>query len=284
MKVKSVSAGFEPWEVLFDVVCNFPHYLFFHIGEMVSVKRKFGDKVQAIVDRMNNKSTEVKIQYRYHGGELLTRCDEILLPRKCVGAAFGKMPEDKMAQMFPILLELQLQFIANLERVEGQYYSINLESPESSWSQVCELLIKYGHLPVNVELKENTQLSATAMKQLANVCKKTGIRIYIDDLCTMYHRIPENQEYILMLIEILHEHIKIVKIDYDVMRRIRRDWTACKLVGDNLKAFAWFWISATANRPLPFVVFESMPLEALYMINRLEGLAVGYAGCGYQRG
>lgn len=283
-KPKSVYDNYcEPWEVLYDVVMHYPERLIPHIGDLVTIDRRWRIRAQRVLDISRGKNIP-KIAYQNLGGELLTRCEPELLPQFLIGKAFNEMPAEKMEKMFPLLLRWQVEFIRSMDVIPGQYFSVNLESPEGSWNEVCEILSTCDNVPINVELKENAQLSPHAMQQLAYVCKKTGIRIYIDDLCTFCHRIPDQQEYIIMLVELLHSHIKIVKIDYDVMKRIRRDWNSYKLVRSNLEAFAWFWFNVTGGLSLPYVAFESMPVEEMYWIDQLEILAQKYPNCCYQKG
>jgi hypothetical protein len=283
MKIKSVYDYCAPWEVLFDVVLHHQEQLIVHIGELVMVDRSWRSRAKRLF-RMNNDGSLPKVNYLYLGGELLTRCNPDLLPPFLIGSAFNDMPTKKMELMFPLLLQFQVDFIKQMDIVSGQYYSVNLESPDGSWDAVCNILSTCEGVPINVELKENAQLSPHAMKQLATVCAKTGIRIYIDDLCTFCHRIPDQQDYIIMLIEVLHPYIKLVKVDYDVMKKIRKDWMSFKLVRNNLEAFAWFWFNVTGNKMLPYVVFESMPVEEMYWLDQLEMLAHQYPMSCYQRG
>ncbi len=280
---KSVYEYCEPWEVLFDIVLNHQDELLVHVGELVTVDRCFATSMRRVISKALRRTVD-KIPYKFLGGELLTRCNSDVLPQFLIGKAFNEMPVENVEIMFPHLLRFQVDFIKSMNVEEGHYYSVNLESPEGSWDAVCDILSTCKGVPINVELKENAQLSPRAMQKLAKVCAQTNIRIYIDDLCTFCHRIPDQQDYIIMLIEILHPFIKCVKVDYDVMKKIRRDWTSFRLVRTNLEAFAWFWLNVTENKQLPYVVFESMPVEEIYWFDRFEELAMGYYLCGYQRG
>lgn len=281
--IKSVHDGFEPWEVLYDVVLNFPERLYFHIGEVISIRTGLSARIRELIKYFTLEKPGMII--KHHGGELLTRCDPAILPQPCIGSAFNQMPVTKMKKIFPRLLEQQLQFISTLSPEKEVVYSVNLEGLEhdlGSWQQVCELLLRYGNFPVNVELKENALLSPQVMGMLAKVCAQTKIRIYIDDLCSCCHKLPENEDYLIMMISELHPFIKAVKVDYLVMQDILY-LENFHQVKRNLYDFRWLWES-WCNNPLPSVIFESMPRDVPRWTNRLEELAAGYYGCCYQRG
>lgn len=283
-KVKSVKEGCEPWNVLYDVVMHEPDRLWFHVGQLVSMQSSQFDRIKNFARYMVTKKRE-GIIFRRHGGELLTRCDSDLLPPRFIGQAFGMMPDDRMKEMFPRLLEQQLKFISTLESQPDAYYSVNLEGMDQDvdvWNDVCHVLIQYGQLPVNIEIKENTILSPVVMSLLANVCTETTIKIYIDDLCSCCHALPENEEYMVMMIEMLHPFIKSVKVDYDVMRDIFH-LENYHDVSTNLYDFRWLWESY-CDAPVPFVIFESMPRQEPRWIRRLGELAEGYAGYQFQTG
>jgi hypothetical protein len=284
-KPSSVKVKLEPHQILYRQVLYDPESIWFHIGELISVKPpgfmyfvrlpfnlifriKDGDKIETVVQ----------------GGELLTRCK--VMPNCLIGKAFSKMNHGMMQEMFPVLLERQLKFIAELSVSNSKKcYSVNLEGLDNhipSWELVCELLRKYGNRHVIVEIKENAHLSPKVMGLLAATCKDTGIRIYIDDLCTCTHELPQEEEYMGMLIEELAPYISAVKIDYQTMLKIesiaKRD-----LVQKHLEDFHWIWIGKTTLK-LPAVIFESTPRNDKHWLGILRELTKRFSGCQYQTG
>lgn len=280
--IKRVQDGYEPWEVLYDVVCNTPELIYFHIGEVVSFQSGFRHILNKTLRYFSSKD---HLLIKKHGGELLTRCDPSILPQPDIGRAFHQMPLEQMKEMFPCLLKQQLKFIETLTPEKEIFYSINLEGMDHDslvWTHICELLLQFRQLPVNVEIKENTLLSPQIMCMLAKVCAKTTIRIYIDDLCSCCHKLPEGEDYLIMMIEELHKYIKAVKIDYMVMQQILRlDGFHC--IKTHLDDFLWLWLSYCDIEP-PSVIFESMPNPNFRWLKRLEELASRYKGCNYQTG
>ena len=283
-KIKSVQEGDKPWEVLYDIVVHNPQYLRFHVGQLVSIQSSQTIRLKNFMQYMiTKKKSGILLQRR--GGELLTRCNDVYLPQKFIGSAFGGMPVNCMKKMFPKLLEQQLIFIAGLDVQEDTYYSVNLEGMDHDlvvWNEVRDILITFGSLPVNIEIKENTALSPQVMQIIADVCTKTTIKIYIDDLCSCCHALPDNEEYMVMMIEILHPFIKSVKVDYEVMQDIFR-LENYHGVANNLYDFRWLWESY-CDAPTPFVIFESMPRQEPRWIRRLVELTEGYAGYQFQTG
>lgn len=287
---KSVGDGFEPWEVLFDLVMYHPDLMHFAVNALVCVNAGLTWKVNIFSRSILQKKRHLNIA-RYGGGELLTR-GEPYLPTKDVGKAFGNMPRNLMEAMFPKLFEVQLQYVQNNFMLDqGGFYSINLEGVDASqtaWQETCEILVRYADLPINIEIKENTRLSIPAMKDLAGICKQTGFRIYIDDLGSSYHDIgrdvQEKKSYLIGLIMILNQHIKAVKVDFALMRKIAHHWPTFEKVRDNLEAFAWYW-HGHCERSLPMVIFEGfdeLPNDRLLWLENLEQLAQNFSGCVYQ--
>jgi hypothetical protein len=274
--------GREVWRILFDAVTNTPDVISFHIGEVVS----FQTGLKSLIKRsFRYFSPQDQPLLNWEGGELLTRCRHDLLPQRYVGAAFSEMPTEWMKEMFLRLLTLQLEFVANRGSKKGEFYSINLEALDNDldiWARVCDTLVRRGNLPVNIEIKESEALSSQVMELLAETCEKTGIRIYVDDLCSNAHCLPEKEKYIITMISILHPFIQAVKIDYQVMHKIMY-LTQYGLVKNNLESFRWLWES-WCESPLPYVIFESMPREDQRWLSRLFELAYGYNGSKFQIG
>ena len=283
VEIKGVQDGREPHDVLYDVVLNAPEKLYFHIGELVSPQLGLKFLLDRLMEYVTFKNGG--LTFKKHGGELLTRCDPNLLPQPYIGRAFQFMPMHLMKEMFPVLLKQQLEFIATLNVVGDECYSVNLEGADHDsdvWGNVCGLLEQYGHLSLNVEVKENTLLSPKILSMLAEVCRKTRIRVYIDDLCSCCHELPHQEDYIVMLIEHLGAYIKAVKIDYLVMKEIFH-LNEFHKVRKNLTDFRWLWESYSES-PLPMVIFESMPLQDPRWLIRLEELARGFQRSRFQIG
>lgn len=283
----------EPWEILYDLVFNQPDKIWFKVEELVS-PRPIGilDIIKLFlrsIFRFERDRNELRMKdlIRY-GGELLTRCDPKILPPASRGDAFKYMPGPRMREMFPVLLEMQLKFVESLivSNSMERYYSINLEgmgSCNKAWGVVRDLLYRYKHLPINVELKEDQPLSQDVFDILAEICQETGIKIYIDDLCACFHELPSSEEYMSILIEKLHPYISAVKIDYDKMTEIMTiEGRDC--VEKHLKDFAWLWRTHCRKKELPVVIFESMPIRNRLWLRSLEEIAKEYQGCKYQIG
>ncbi len=267
--------GCEAWKILYNAVLYNPETVYFHIGRVVSLQTR----------TLQYFFLQDKIMLKKEGGELLTRCSPEILPQRYIGFAFSEMPMNRMKEMFPKLLKLQLEFIASLETKKNEFYSVNLENLNQdliAWSQICDLLSEWGNFPIRVEIKENATLTPKMMLLLSEVCKDTRIRIYIDDLCSCCHELPVNEEYIIMMIEILHPFIQAVKIDYVVMRDILY-LEEFHQVQKNLEDFRWLWES-WCNSSAPLVIFESMPREDRRWLRRLTELAYGYSGYKFQTG
>lgn len=313
VKPKSVREGYEPWEVLHDIVLNRPQMLYFHIGYLVVDVRRWQHQLRDFFRVLYN--VPLKNPFAFRGGELLTRCsDKVLLPNEQIGKAFGRMPPEKIAEMFPLLLEAQMQFVKKLPYEENTYYSVNLERVDHrsvAWKDVCRVLRQYGNLPVNLEIKENTMLEKEALQDIAEICTATGMRVYIDDFASKYHELPQCQEYLRMVIDVLYAHIKAIKIDYMIMDKLDRDVELFDHITRNLSHFAYLWCYSTHNYvqlcvrgdaekpelipyyqpktglPLPWVIFESMPPsnpDELVYLERNLILHHGYEKRGYQIG
>lgn len=276
----------EKWAcVLYDLVMNKPEMLWFHVGNVISFEPTYESNFRKIRRYF---SGDRVLTLKPHGGELLTRCRNInILPQYAIGPSFQYMPKIHMIDMLPSLVESQLKFIDRecvLE--EGMYYSINMECMNQdllAWGRICNLLIEYKHLPINIELKENALLSPPVMNMVKDVCEEANIGIYIDDLCSCCHKLPENEDYLIMMIEELHKYIEAVKIDFSVMKFILH-LEEYHSVAENLHDFRWLWES-WCDFPLPLVIFESFPDgKDRKWLERLEELADGFRGCRYQRG
>lgn len=270
--------GREVWRILYDAVMQTPEVISFHLGLVFILKAGWKSLVQWLFFKKRVEKEQI-------GGELLTRCAESVLPKQYIGAAFSEMPMCWMKKMFPVLLELQLRFIADLEKKEGEFYSINLESLDGDWevwSRVFLLLKNWAKLPIRLEIKENAFLSSEVMHGLAKLCAETGMGIYIDDLCSACHELPAGEEYVAKMIEILYPHIRAVKVDYVIMQKILEPEVLCS-VKANLECFRRLWKSKCKIR-LPIVIFESMPEENYYWARLLGKLVSGYKGYLFQLG
>ncbi|EKE11610.1 MAG: hypothetical protein ACD_15C00047G0008 [uncultured bacterium] len=285
MNKPSTKARLEPYQILYRQVLYEPENIWFHIGELTSVKppgfMSFARFIFNLIFRIKDNG---KIETVVHGGEMLTRCK--IMPNCHIGKSFSDMPHDMMQEMFPVLLERQLKFIAELNVSNNRMcYSINLEAMNNNifaWERVCSLLRQYGSRYVIVEIKEDQHLCLEVIRLLAQTCKETHIKIYLDDLCKCVHELPQEEEYVGILVEELAPYIKAVKIDYLTMLKIesieKRD-----LVQKHLEDFYWIWIGKTTLK-LPAVIFESTPRNDKHWLGILRELARRFSGCQYQNG
>ncbi len=303
MSIKSVDDGFAPYEVLYDVATKQPELLQTHIGELIQVKWTRKERLLFYVNVMKAYTKRAnafihgrkvvlgdKNEYLNElptiilGGELLTRCRDKYLPRKYIGDAFRKMPKEMMADVSAIILKQQLKEIRSFPK--NKRYSVNIENVygyKNAWENTLSAISQYATERVILELIEDSMFSPRALNDINDVCCETGAGIYLDDLCSLCHALPDSQEYIVMLIEKLHKHIRAVKIDYSVMQNILIDINAANEVGNNLRSFRWLWI-AHCNYPVPAVIFESMPKKDINWLRELELFARGYKSCYYQLG
>lgn len=302
MKIKCVQDGFLPHEVLHDIATRNPDLLRSHIGELIQVKWRRKERLMFYVKAFKtyakravsiiNRGVQIKDESEYLnklptislGGELLTRCQDRYLPQKYIGDAFRKMPKEMMAEVSAIILGQQLKEIQAFS--QNKRYSVNIENVyeySNAWKETLRVTSEYATPSVSLELIEDSMFSPRALDDIADVCQKTGAGIYIDDLCSLCHSLPDSQEYVVMLIEKLHEHIRAVKIDFSVMQNILIDIDAANEVDNNLRSFRWLWIGH-CDTPVPAVIFESMPKKDIDWLRELELFARGYKCCYYQLG
>jgi hypothetical protein len=91
----------EPWEVLYREIMERSDDLWFHIGKLTTINRGPAQLIRMILaDYYEGK--EYIIKTRIIGGEVLTRSNSIF--KNDIGLAFSRMPEEKMAETFPILM------------------------------------------------------------------------------------------------------------------------------------------------------------------------------------
>lgn len=282
MKIANFQTGIQPWEALYHTVINKPEMIHFHIEETFRIQSKtrfiLGQAISYFTQKTNS-------PFKKCGGELLTRCNPEILPQQYIGSAFQHMPPHAMKKMFPILLQQQLEFISRLDVIPDVSYSINLEGIDYDlevWKKVCNLLMIHRQLPINVEIKENCLLSPNILIMLAEICKNSRIRIFIDDLCSYCHELPDYEDYIIMVIQHLDRYIQAVKVDYAVMNKIMYLEQFYR-VKNNLRDLRWLWESHSRYN-LPMVIFESLPILDRRWIMRLHELADGYCGIRFQRG
>lgn len=283
-KIRSVADGYQPWEALYDLVKYRPDLLKFAIGNLVAIEdsllynlkkwcRLFDDDASLII--------------RYKGGELLTRCrDKDILPDCFIGAAFDKMPRSKMAEIFPILLEIQINSRRGLRNEDYSHYSINLEGAGNdmrAWEKVVSLIDDCKDLSIRFEVKESELLSIDVMQMLRAACLKNNIGIYIDDLCADMHDllIEAQRNYMSTLVKELCECIIAVKIDYRIMRKL--DEGSFSIIESNLIHFKKIW-NENAFLPMPTIIYESMPTEKTTWLKILGDLALDYGGFYFQTG
>jgi hypothetical protein len=285
VQIKGVQDGREPHEVLYDIVLHAPKNVYFHVGKLVSFETGLKARIKSFLQTLHDEKNDGMV-FNNHGGELLTRCNKDLLPQRYIGEAFSRMPVGRMQEMFPVLLEQQLKHVEKLSADNGRkFFSVNLEGMDNdkeAWEGVCDLLYQYRHLSVNVELKENEQLCPEVMAMVARMCTETDIGIYVDDLCACFHELPQSEEYVVILIEQLHQFIKAVKVDYEQMKQIMTI-AGYNSVQKHLNHFELLW-RANCRKSLPLVVFESMPIREPNWLVYLERLASEYKGCQYQTG
>jgi predicted signal transduction protein with EAL and GGDEF domain len=194
------------------------------------------------------------------------------------------MPKSMMAEVSAIILERQLKDILTFPR--HKRYSVNMENVfdySAAWQKTMSAVVQYATRRTSLELMEDSMLCPNAMDDTGNACEETGAGIYLDDLCSLCHSLPDSQEYVVMLIQKLHKYIRAVKIDYSIMENVIIDLNAAREVANNLQSFRWLWVG-NCNSPLPAVIFESMPKRDIKWLRELELLARGYKCCYYQTG
>ncbi len=302
MKIKSIREGFLPYEVLHDIATRNPDLLSSHIGELIQVKWRKKERLMFYAEAFSGyikRAVSIINGEQFHqdedkylnklptislGGELLTRCHDRYLPQKYIGDAFRKMPKEMMAEVSAIILRQQLKEIQVFPK--NKRYSVNVENVyeyPNAWKETIRVISEYATTSISLELIEDSMFSPRALDDIADACQRTGAGIYIDDLCSLCHSLPDSQEYVVMLIEKLHEHMRAVKIDFSVMQNILIDIDAANEVGNNLRSFRWLWIGH-CDAPVPAVIFESMPKRDINWLRELELFARGYKCCYYQLG
>jgi hypothetical protein len=262
----------EPWEVLFKVATEHPELMRIKLGQLLVVKWGIRDLFADAWARANRRVYSPRTKNT--GGELLTRLPMSIVRAACdigemaigdfIGESFDKMPIDKSMEMSAFLIGSQLKYISNLRR--NHFYSINIEAPthnSTDWQKVITVLSGKEMPNVRLELIERRQFPIFVLRQLAGICESTGMGIYIDDLGSDAHSLPENEEYICQILKYLGRYIVAVKLDYKIVSEMvpndKKGNTAAARVVSNIFYFTRLWQRVLPGLSPCGIIFESMP-------------------------
>jgi hypothetical protein len=277
----------EPWEVLYKVATEQPELMDIKLGQLLTVQWGLRDLFASAWARANKRAYAPRMKNT--GGELLTRLPMSIVRAACdvcgmderdfIGESFDKMPVAKAMEMSAPLINSQLRYISNLR--SDHYYSMNIEAPthnNDNWQKVIAVLSEKGMPNIRLELIERRKFPVFALKQLAEVCELTGMGIYIDDLGSDAHSLPENEEYICLILKYLGKYIIAAKLDYKIVSEMvpndKKGNTAAAKVVSNIFYFTRLWQKILPGVKPCAILFESMPCNEKNWLLNIQKICV----------